>query len=293
MLLDGKVIAAEIQEEIFEQVANLQGRKPALAVILVGDDPASTIYVQNKQQACQKTAIQSHLLHFPSTLSEKELIKEIETLNRDSNIDGILVQLPLPSSINTENILLAIDPSKDVDGFHPINMGKLLLGLTDGFIPCTPLGIKVLLEKYAIELEGKHVVIVGRSNTVGKPLAALLMQKEKGANATVTIAHSYTKNLKEICLTADVIIAAIGRPHTITEEMVKKGATIVDVGITRIQDPSSKKGTRLVGDVDFDRLKDKCSYITPVPGGVGPLTVAMLLSNTFKSYHEHFYAGMA
>ena len=286
MIIDGKAIASQIQSELATEVNKIQGRKPCLAVVLVGENAASQVYVSRKTKACQETGILSIKKTFPSTLSQADLLHEVETLNKDPNIDGILVQLPLPPQINASEITNAISPDKDVDGFHPINVGKLLLGETDGFQPCTPLGIKVLLDRYGIDVTGKHAVIVGRSNIVGKPMAAMLIQTAWG-NATVTIVHSKSGNLEPYCKSADILIAAIGKPKFIKANMIKEGAVVIDVGINRINNQEVQGGSQLVGDVDFEGVKDKCSYITPVPGGVGPMTIAMLLSNTLKSYHKH------
>lgn len=284
MILDGKAIATQIQRELAEMIGSLSGRKPCLAVLLVGNNPASHIYVNRKTKACADVGMTSLKFEFPSSITEKTLLAEIEKCNRDPHIDGILVQLPLPPQINVTKVTRAIHPEKDVDGFHPINVGKLLIGETDGFEPCTPLGIKMLLERSGIAIEGKHVVIVGRSNIVGKPLAAMLMQNLPGCNATVTVAHSKTKNLKKICLMADILIVAVGKPRTVTEDMVKQGATVIDVGINREDALEGEKAYRIVGDVDFEAVQKKCSFITPVPGGVGPMTIAMLLNNTWKSF---------
>jgi len=280
MILDGKKIAESIEDTIKDAIQHLKKRPPALAFIRVGDNPASLAYIRMKKKKCHKVGITSIDRELPEDTSEKNLLKEIETLNQDPHIDGILIQLPLPSHINTPNIVCAVDPKKDVDGFHPLNIGKLLLGEKDGFISCTPYGIQVLLHHANINLEGKHVVILGRSNIVGKPLAALLMQKEKGANATVTIAHSKTQNLQALCQSADILVAAMGNPRFVTASMVKQGAVVIDVGINR-----GPHG--LVGDVDFDQVAPKCRLITPVPGGVGPMTIAMLLSNTLLGYQRH------
>lgn len=285
-IIDGKAIANQIQQEIKERVSQISGRKPCLAVILVGDNPASQIYVGRKIQACADVGILSINRRFPASLSQDELIAEIKKLNNDPTVDGILVQLPLPSQINSTAVLRTLVPEKDVDGLHPMNIGKLLAGDTDGFAPCTPLGIKVMLEKSNIEVMGKHVVILGRSNLVGKPLAALLMQNTTGANATVTVAHSKSMHLKELCKQADILIAAIGQPHFVTGDMVKEGVVIIDVGINKIADDTAPKGYSIVGDVHFEQVKDKCAKISPVPGGVGPMTIAMLLSNTLKSYQS-------
>lgn len=276
-LIDGKKIAKDIREELKAQIEKIQGRKPGLAFILIGEDPASQAYVRMKKKGCLEVGIHSETLELPANTSQDDLLIEIARLNKDSNIDGILIQQPLPKQISTTAVVEATNPAKDVDGFHPINIGRLLLGEKGGFAACTPLGVTKLLEKSGIETKGKHAVIVGRSNIVGKPLAALLIQK--GIDCTVTIAHSQTKNLKEVCQEGDILIAAIGKPHFIKENMVKKGATVIDVGINRID-----KG--LVGDVDFDRVKETAGAITPVPGGVGPMTIAMLLSNTYESYKK-------
>lgn len=277
-LIDGKKIALEIQGEIEQRVSLIQGRKPSLAFILIGDNPASQTYVRAKKKACAATGITSKLIEHPSSISQKELLRDIEDLNQDAFIDGILVQLPLPSHIDEKAVMRAIDPNKDVDGFHPINVGKMLLGEEGGFFPCTPYGIQVLLQRYQIPVEGKRVVIIGRSNIVGKPLAALLVQRRPGCNATVTVAHSQSQHLKEITHSADILIAAIGRPHFIGKEMIRPGCTVIDVGINRLTDG------KIVGDVDFEQVRHLVSSITPVPGGVGPMTIAMLLQNTLLSY---------
>lgn len=284
MIIDGKGIAKTIRAEIKEEISGLTSRPPCLAVVLVGEDAASKIYVGRKTKACEEVGILSIKRHLPASIAEDELLREVEQLNIDPKVDGILVQLPLPDHINSTKVTRWIDPKKDVDGFHPINMGKLLIGEQDGFVPCTPLGIKTMLDRINIDLEGKHAVIVGRSNIVGKPMAALLMQRRKGHNATVSIVHRYTPNPEEFYRTADILIVAIGIPGFITGKMVKKGAVVIDVGINRIKDSSNSKGYRVVGDVDFESTKEVCSHITPVPGGVGPMTIAMLLSNTLKSY---------
>ncbi len=286
MLIDGTAIAKGIENTIAHAIAQLKTRRPGLAFILVGDHPASRAYVRMKKKKCSEVGILSIDRELASDTTEERLMQEIDDLNRDDAVDGILIQLPLPSQISTSRMLSAIDPAKDVDGFHPLNMGKLLLGENDGFVSCTPKGIHVLLTHAQIPLLGKHVVIVGRSNIVGKPLAAILMQKAPHCNATVTVAHSLTENLPEVCRSADILIAAIGQPHFIKEHMVKKGAVVVDVGINRIVGPDQK--SRLIGDVDFDRVAPLCSHITPVPGGVGPMTIAMLLSNTLLSYQRRF-----
>lgn len=281
-LIDGTAIAKKIQDQIAHAVSHLVHRKPGLGFILVGDNPSSETYIRMKKRRCEEVGILSFDSQLPKNATEAQLLQEIDRLNRDRAVDGILVQLPLPPHIHTMRVMSAIDPNKDIDGFHPINVGKMLLGETDGFLPCTPYGIQVLLTNSQISLLGKHVVIVGRSNIVGKPLAAILMQKAPHCNATVTVAHSLSENLKEICRSADILVAAMGNPHFIKADMVKKGAVVVDVGINRI---GPGKGS-IVGDVDFDAVAPLCSYITPVPGGVGPMTIAMLLSNTLLSYQR-------
>ncbi len=275
VLLDGKSLANEIKDRLKNKVDDLNNRDitVGLAVVLVGEDPASHLYVSMKKRACDYVGIDSYSLQFDENISEDKLIEEIEKLNSDSRIDGILVQLPLPKHINTDKILSLIDPAKDVDGFHPENVGKIVTGL-DGFAPCTPLGMVRLLEKYNLDdLRGKNAVVVGASNIVGKPIAALLLN----LNATVDICHIYTDNLKEHTLKADILVVAVGKENLITADMVKDGAVILDVGINKREDG------KIVGDVDFDEVSKKASYITPVPGGVGPMTIAMLLENTVKS----------
>ncbi len=288
MIIDGKAIAATIQAELKAQMASFQGRKPCLAVLLVGENPASHIYVKRKVQACNEVGVESRPYQLPQTAPESEVLAIIRALNADPLVDGILVQLPLPQHVNPYKIIQAIDPEKDVDGFHPLNVGKLLIGETDGLFPCTPLGIQVLLERSGVEMTGKHAVIVGRSNIVGKPLAAMLMQRHSGANATVTVAHSHTHDIASLCRLADVLIASIGQPHFIKADMVKEGAVVIDVGINKIANPSSPSGYQIVGDVDFEHVQPRCALITPVPGGVGPMTIAMLLSNTVRSFKKHY-----
>jgi len=287
MILSGKIIADEIQDEIHRKVRLLKS-PPGLAVILVGNNLSSLTYIKMKRRACERVGIHSLFHHLKETTSESELLKLIKKLNSDTSVDGILVQLPLPAHIDKEKVIEAIDPQKDVDGFHPINLGKLLLGLKGGFIPCTPLGIQVLLERSSISCEGKEVVIVGRSHIVGKPLATLLMQNAPGLNGTVTVVHSKTANIAMHTARADVLIAAIGSPRFIKAEMVKEGAVVIDVGINREEDPQMPQGYRIVGDVDFNPVEKKCQAITPVPKGVGPMTVAMLLHNTLLSYQRRF-----
>ncbi|MGP1533142.1 MAG: bifunctional methylenetetrahydrofolate dehydrogenase/methenyltetrahydrofolate cyclohydrolase FolD [Campylobacter sp.] len=273
-MLDGKNVSAQVKERVKNEALNLknQGIEPALAVILVGEDKASQTYVAAKEKACIACEIKSVMHRLSESTTQSELIALIDVLNLDDGIDGILVQLPLPKHIDTNKILETINPAKDVDGFAAINVGKLTSGL-DGFVPCTPLGIMEIFKAYDINLEGKNAVVIGRSNIVGKPMANLLLN----ANATVTVTHSKTRNLKEICAEADILVAAIGRADFVTADMVKEGAVVIDVGINRMDDG------KLKGDVKFDEVAPKCSFITPVPGGVGPMTIAMLLSNTIKS----------
>jgi methylenetetrahydrofolate dehydrogenase (NADP+)/methenyltetrahydrofolate cyclohydrolase len=286
MIIDGKKIAAEIELEIQKKIALIEGRKPCLAVILVGTHPASIVYTNRKTEMCKFVGMTSIKKEFPENTSESDLLLEIEKLNLDENVDGILVQLPLPHHMNPEKITNCILPQKDVDGFHPMNLGNLLIGDSKTFYPCTPLGIKVLLERTNIEVSGKHVLIIGRSNIVGKPMLAMLIQNKAFGNATVTIAHQHTKNLRDLSRLADIIIVAVGKPEFVHADMVKDGAVVIDVGINKVNDPSKKSGYRIVGDVDFENVKSKCSFITPVPGGVGPMTIAMLLSNTLSSYEK-------
>ncbi len=278
-ILNGKALSLSLQQELKKSINALTTRKPTLAFILVGHHPPSLIYVERKKKATAFVGIRSIISHLNENISEKMLIQQIQKYNNDPSIDGILVQMPLPPSISPYPVIQAIHPNKDVDGFHPLNFGKLLLGEKDGFIPCTPLGIQCLLEKNQIAIESKHVVIVGRSNIVGKPLAALLMQKKKGANATVTIAHSQSKDLHKITQEADILVSAIGKPRFLTQNMVKKGCVVVDVGITQVQG-------KLVGDVDYEKVAPITAAITPVPGGIGPMTIAMLLKNTYLSFQR-------
>ncbi len=283
-IIDGKQIAADMRDELKEEVARLkkQGIVPGLGVILVGDDPASQSYVTAKERACENIGIYSDNISLPADTSQKELMALVEKMNNDVKINGVLVQLPLPGGLDESEVLLAIDPAKDVDGFHPINVGKMMIG-EKSFLPCTPHGIVQLLVRSGVTIEGAGVVIVGRSNLVGKPLANMLIQKKPNANATVTICHTRTKDLAAHTKRADIIVAAAGRPNTVTAEMVKKGAVVIDVGVNRVEDATKKKGYRLVGDVDFEAVKEKASLITPVPGGVGPMTITMLLYNTVES----------
>jgi methylenetetrahydrofolate dehydrogenase (NADP+)/methenyltetrahydrofolate cyclohydrolase len=282
ILLDGKKTAADIKEEIALEVRDLKDRgieTPHLAAIIVGNDGASITYVNAKVKACERVGFESTLIRLPEDTKEEDLLNEIAILNVDNDIDGFIVQLPLPKHINEQKVLMAIDPAKDVDGFHPTNVGKMALNLPT-FISATPFGILELLGRYNVETSGKHVVVLGRSHIVGSPMSILLSQKRKIGNATVTMCHSRTKNLKEITLKADIIIAAIGIPEFVKSDMVKDNVTIIDVGITRLADSSKKSGYRLVGDVAFDEVAKKSKFITPVPGGVGPMTIAMLLKNT-------------
>ena len=281
-IIDGKEIAAEVRREVAEKTAALKakGTTPCLAVILVGENPASVSYVTGKQKALAEAGMADRSMHLPESTTEEELLKIISELNNDKTVHGILVQLPLPKHINEEKILLAISPEKDVDGFHPVNVGNLVIG-KKAFLPCTPHGIIVLLQKMNIETSGKHAVVIGRSNIVGKPVAILLARKE--TNCTVTICHTGTKNIAEITRQADIIIAAAGKPHTLTKEMVKPGAAVIDVGVNRIPDATKKSGFRLIGDCDFEDLKETAGFITPVPGGVGPMTIAMLMQNTLEA----------
>jgi methylenetetrahydrofolate dehydrogenase (NADP+)/methenyltetrahydrofolate cyclohydrolase len=283
-IIDGKQVAADMREELKAKVAKLkeQGIVPGLAVVLVGEDPASKSYVTAKERACEETGIYSDDNRLPAETSQEELMAMVDKLNKDPKINGILVQLPLPKHLNEGEVLLAIDPNKDVDGFHPVNVGKMVVG-EEAFLSCTPHGIIQLLLRNNVKLEGAEVVIVGRSNIVGKPVANMLIQKNAKGNATVTVCHTRTKNLAEHCLRADIIIAAAGRPNTVTADMVKDGAVVIDVGVNRVEDASKKRGYRLVGDVDFEAVKEKASLITPVPGGVGPMTITMLLYNTVES----------
>lgn len=289
ILIDGKKVAEEIQLELKTSIARLPGRKPCLAVVMLGKHPPSQIYVKRKIQACENVGILSFNRQLPETATEDELLHEIDLLNLDPHVDGILVQLPLPMHVNVGKIMQKIAPEKDVDGFHPMNIGKLLSGETDGFFPCTPLAVKTLLERYEVEVSGKHVVVFGRSNIVGKPMAAMLMQSMPGGNATVTILHRQSTNIKHLCSLGDIVIVAVGQPKLITADMIKEGAVVIDVGINKVSDPFISTGYKIVGDVDFDNVKDKCAYITPVPGGVGPMTIAMLLKNTLKSYCRKFH----
>ncbi len=290
-LLDGKQLSNTIKEELAVQVSQIkeQGEKvPHLAAVLIGDNPASESYVRSKVRSCEQVGFESTLIRRKADITEEELLEIIADLNNNNDVDGFIVQLPLPKHINEDRVTLAIDPKKDVDGFHPVNFGKMAQGLP-AYLPATPFGIVTMLDRYGIETSGKECVVVGRSNIVGTPMSILLSRKAKVGNCTVTLAHSRTRNLSAHTLNADIIIAAIGIPGFITGEMVKKGAVIIDVGINRVDDDSKKRGYRLVGDVDFDSVAPKSSFITPVPGGVGPMTVVSLLMNTLRACRENQY----
>lgn len=286
IIIDGKKIAAEIREELKTEISNLKTKGenvPGLVTILVGNDPASESYVKGKGKACETIGMRSQTEKLSSDISESELLAIISRYNSDKNFNGILVQLPLPKHINENKIIQSILPEKDVDGFHPISVGNLVIG-HDTFLPCTPAGIQELLVRYKIKIKGKHVVVVGRSNIVGKPIANILLQKKENANAVVTICHSAANDISYFTKQADILIAAIGKPNFINTDMVKDGAVVIDVGINRVNNSESPKGYKIVGDVDFDKVSSKSSYITPVPGGVGPMTIAMLLKNTYKAF---------
>ncbi|MEO5783347.1 MAG: tetrahydrofolate dehydrogenase/cyclohydrolase catalytic domain-containing protein [Ginsengibacter sp.] len=288
-LLDGKLASQAIKDDLKSKVTELKklGNKvPHLAAVLVGNNGASETYVSSKVKSCEEIGFKSTLLRLEDTISESELLEIINKLNYDNDVDGILVQLPLPKHISEEKVINLIAPSKDVDGFHPVSVGKMVLG-SETFISATPYGILLLLRHYKIETKGKHAVVIGRSNIVGRPISILLSRNDDTGNCTVTLCHSHTKNLKEICLQADIIIAALGKSEFLKAEMVKEGAVIIDVGITRVADASKKSGYGLKGDVDFENVAAKCSYITPVPGGVGPMTIAALLMNTFKANQQN------
>ena len=282
IIIDGKQIAADVRADVAAKVAELKkkGVAPCLAVILVGENPASVSYVTGKQKALAEVGMVDRSVHLPEITTEAELLELIASLNEDASVHGILVQLPLPKHINEEKVLLAIKPEKDVDGFHPVNVGNLVIG-KKAFLPCTPHGIIILLQKMGIETSGKHAVVIGRSNIVGKPVSLLLARKD--TNCTVTMCHTGTKNMAEITKQADIIVVASGHPHTLTADMVREGAVVIDVGVNRIPDASKKSGFRLIGDCDFDDIKEKASFITPVPGGVGPMTIAMLMFNTLEA----------
>ena len=284
-LLDGKSTSKAIKEELSQAVEQRKkdGKKiPHLVAVLVGNDGGSLTYVGSKVKTCQKIGFESTLIHKEDTISEKELLDLVNELNNDENVDGFIVQLPLPKHIDERKVTLAIDPKKDVDGFHPMNLGNMVLDLP-GFLPATPAGMLELFKRYEIETSGKHCVVIGRSHIVGAPMSIMMGRNSYPGNSTVTLTHSRTKNLKEIVLQADIIISAIGKPGFLTADMVKEGAVVMDVGITRIEDETKKKGYRISGDVDFENVAPKCSYITPVPGGVGPMTIVSLMMNTLKA----------
>ena len=285
IILDGKKTSNEIKAEIAVSVKEIIAkglRPPHLAAVIVGDDGASLTYVGSKVRACKRVGFDSTLIKLPETISENELLEKVNELNKDENIDGYIVQLPLPKHIDSQKILMAVDADKDVDGFHPTNFGKMALSLPT-FISATPFGIMELLKRYNVETSGKHTVVIGRSDIVGRPISILMSQKSDPGNSTVTLAHSRTKNIEVLTKEADIIISALGVPNFVNEDMVKEGSVIIDVGITRVAD-NSQKGYKIVGDVDYENVSQKCSYITPVPGGVGPMTIAMLLKNTLLAY---------
>tara|TARA_R110000796_G_scaffold67449_3_gene154721 strand:+ start:41208 stop:42092 length:885 start_codon:yes stop_codon:yes gene_type:complete len=288
-ILDGKKVSNQIKEEIAEQVSKMRERGekvPHLAAILVGNDGASLTYVGSKVKSCEKVGFESTLVRMPSTTSELELLNKIEELNQNDDIDGFIVQLPLPPQIDTQKVLLAVDPDKDVDGFHPMNFGKMALDMST-FIPATPFGILELLERYNVDTKGKHTVVIGRSHIVGRPMSILMGRKGWPGNSTVTLTHSHTKNITQIISQADIVISALGVPNFLKAEMVKDDAVIIDVGITRVTDDTKEKGYYITGDVDFENVSKKASFITPVPGGVGPMTIAMLLKNTLLARERH------
>jgi methylenetetrahydrofolate dehydrogenase (NADP+) / methenyltetrahydrofolate cyclohydrolase len=287
IILDGKKVSAEIRAELKTEIEELKGkgkRVPGLVTILVGENPSSHVYVKNKIKACEEVGMLTEAVMLDASVSEEKLVEIVESYNNDSRFHGILVQLPLPKHINEDRIIDTISPKKDVDGFHPESIGNLVIG-KESFVSCTPAGIQEILKRYKIETKGKHVVVAGRSNIVGKPVANLLLQKKDYANAVVTVCHSAAKDLSYYTRQADILIAAMGVPEFIKGDMVKEGVVVVDVGITRIDDPSHPKGSRLTGDVAFNEVAPKSSYITPVPGGIGPMTIAMLLKNTYKAYN--------
>jgi methylenetetrahydrofolate dehydrogenase (NADP+)/methenyltetrahydrofolate cyclohydrolase len=287
-ILDGKKTSEDIKNEITQQVRKMKERGekvPHLAAVIVGNDGASLTYVNSKVKACERVGFESTMVRMPSTTSEAELLSKIEELNQDDNIDGFIVQLPLPDQIDTQKVIMAVDPSKDVDGFHPENFGKMALDMTT-FIPATPFGILELLERYNVKTEGKHTVVIGRSHIVGRPMSILMGRKGFPGNSTVTLTHSHTKNIAQITTQADIIITALGVPNYLKAEMVKDDAVVIDVGITRVADETSEKGYKITGDVDFENVSKKASFITPVPGGVGPMTIAMLLKNTLLAREQ-------
>lgn len=290
-ILDGRKISAEIKQEIAREVVEMEkktGRRPHLSAILVGHDGGSEAYMASKVKSCEEVGFDSSLIRFDSDVTEERLLQEIDRLNNDAGVDGFIIQLPLPKHIDEQKVIERIDYRKDVDGFHPINVGRMSIGLPC-FVSATPQGIVELLRRYAIPTRGKHCVVLGRSNIVGKPIAQLLMQKGEPGDCTVTVCHSRTPNIKEVCLSADIIIAALGSPEFVTADMIKKGAVLVDVGTTRVPDATKKSGSRLTGDVKFDEVAPLCSYITPVPGGVGPMTIVSLMMNTLKAAKKEIF----
>ena len=290
-LIDGKKLSSEMKEEIAREVDRIKkdgGKTPHLVAVLVGNDPASETYVSHKEKACNKVGIESDVIRLEETISEEDLMKKVDELNNNLDVDGFIVQLPLPDHINDQKVIETIDPKKDVDGFHPVNMGRLVLGLP-AYLSETPSGILEMLKRYNIETEGKNCVVLGRSNIVGKPVANLMLQKANPGNSTVTVCHSRTKNLKEITAQADILIVAMGKMEFVTADMVKEGAIVIDVGMHRIKSDKTKSGWKLKGDVNFEEVKEKVSYITPVPGGVGPMTVVSLLKNTVDASQKRIY----
>jgi len=288
-ILDGKKVSNEIKEEITAEVVIMKERGekvPHLAAVLVGNDGASLTYVGSKVRSCKRIGFESTLIHLPEETTQETLLQQVHDLNANNDIDGYIVQLPLPKHIDEQKVLMAVDPEKDVDGFHPVNFGKMALDM-ESFISATPFGIMELLRRYEVDTEGKHTVVIGRSNIVGRPISILMSQKGKAANCTVTLTHSRTKNIKEHTLRADIIVSALGVPDFLKADMVKEGAVIIDVGITRVTDKTKEKGYYITGDVDFENVSKKASYITPVPGGVGPMTIAMLLKNTLLARKRH------
>ena len=284
-LIDGRAIAKKVRADVAERAAKLiaRGIRPGIAVVLVGEDPASVVYTTSKGRAAEEAGMYSLNLRLSVDISQADLLAKVDALNSDPKIHGILVQMPLPKHIDPDTVIRRVDPTKDVDGFHPVNVGKMLVGERDGFIPCTPAGIQVLLRESGVSTPGKNCVVIGRSNIVGKPMAAIMMQDNENANCTVTVCHRHTVDLAAHTRRADILIVAAGRPRIVTGEMVKKGAVVIDVGTNRVEDASTKSGTRLTGDVDFDSVRQVASKITPVPGGVGPMTIAMLMANTVRA----------
>jgi methylenetetrahydrofolate dehydrogenase (NADP+)/methenyltetrahydrofolate cyclohydrolase len=284
-LIDGRAIAKKVRADVAERAKKLAARgvRPGLAVVLVGDDPASAVYTSSKAKAAEEAGMYSLNLRLPADTSEADLLSRVDALNSDPKIHGILVQMPLPKQIDPDTVIRRINPAKDVDGFHPVNVGKMLIGERDGFVPCTPAGIQVMLKESGVKTPGKSCVVIGRSNIVGKPMAALMMQDNENANCTVTVCHRHTADLKTHTRDADILIVAAGRPRMVTAEMVKPGAVVIDVGTNRVADSGSKTGTKLLGDVDFESVRQVASKITPVPGGVGPMTIAMLMANTVRA----------